>query len=619
MPQPGQVIPYWLHPHTQTIINDNTEFVEQVASSEEFVRSLFIFTSPKGRDGQILDFRDHVSWEDEYGKPDFKLYGQPAYMPYNALKTGVVKAWCMRVMPDDATYSNLIIVAKVKVENGPIATPTPKLVVRFEAHFHSDIKTKEEIDQLTELMIDEDPDADGFMTYPIMVFYSQGRGAYGNAFRVRLVQAIQADRDTGFKNYRVEIYELINSLKRKELFEVSLYPDALVGNTSIFAPDVLEDSDRGSKKLGVSVLTHCIENIFNLYKEQVDPSTTLDLKTFDLLIGKDMDGRNLPGIIYDTTHPDYVALDMVEGIPLSGGDDGSFKLNPDDPSIRESAIDEAYIKAFRGDFDKAVLSKRMTPSEYILDAGYSEDVKKQLINLIIKRGDAHGFIDAGILHTHTDAIAWGESMKSFGDRIISKEFQHFKTRDPFSGRPIPVTITYFYTTALPLHIIRNGIHVPFTGANNATLTGAIKNTLRPLVDADDLEAKEQLYLLRLNYFQTIAENTFVRGTQSTSQNIWSDLTEENNMRVLLEAKRKIEEMVSALTYNFAEKEDQRRFKEDAARLFANDVGVKFRSFEIEFGMNPWEEERSILHCYLALVFRTMAKRNIIEIDINKRV
>jgi hypothetical protein len=84
-------------------------------------------------------------------------------------------------------------------------------------------------------------------------------------------------------------------------------------------------------------------------------------------------------------------------------------------------------------------------------------------------------------------------------------------------------------------------------------------------------------------------------------------------------KRELEGLVSSLGYNFAESEDRQRFTEDAERLFAPLIGTKVRSTEVKFEMNAWEEERSILHCYLGVVFRTMAKRAIVEIDINKRV
>jgi hypothetical protein len=236
-----------------------------------------------------------------------------------------------------------------------------------------------------------------------------------------------------------------------------------------------------------------------------------------------------------------------------------------------------------------------------------------------KRYDAFAYIDGGILNNVDGATAWGESVTGLADRVFSKEFQHFKIRDPFSGKAIPVTMTFLYARALPAHFNGPGRHIPFVGSQYASLTGAIKNTLKPVIDADDLDIKEQLYDLRLNYFQSLSEDTYVRGTQTTSQNIWSDLSEENNMHTLLEVKRKIETLVSSLAYNFSEATERARFTSDAQRLLAPDAGIKYREANVVFNMNAWEEERSILHCYLDMTFRTISKRAIIEIDINKRV
>jgi hypothetical protein len=356
-----------------------------------------------------------------------------------------------------------------------------------------------------------------------------------------------------------------------------------------------------------------------MYVAQVDPATKLTLETFDFLYGRNKDGVALSGIAFETTHADYVALDGVVGIPLSGGNEGSFTIGPATAAIREEAINLAYQKAFRGELDRAILSKRRAPAQFIFDAGYAEEVKVELINLLIKRYDAYGFVDAGILNSITDALAWGQSIKGLGDRVFSKDFQHYKTRDPFTGKIIPVTVTYRYASELPFHFLNVGNHIPFVGEQYTTLTGHIKNSLSPMIDADDSENKEKLYLLRLNYFQSVAENLFVRGTQSTAQNIWSDLSEENNMHVLLEIKRIIETMVGGLAYNFAEKAERIRFKETAQRLINPFVGTKIREGTVDFQMSPWEEERSILHCYLGVTFRTLGKRGIIEIDINKRV
>lgn len=623
MPQSGQITPKWLHPHVETYINDNTEFQDTTSTPDEPIRGLFVFTSAKGRDNVVLDHVKPEDWIEEFGTPDFKRYGQPNLMPYNSLSTGVVQAYSMRVMPDNATYANLVILAKVKVDKTDAANP--KMIVRFTAEYHNNISDKSEIGALTELMRSVDPDADGFVTYPLAAFYAQGRGDYGNNLRVRLLTSVLTDKSSDFKNYRFEVYELLNGkLSFKDVPYVGTFlPDALVSNKSTFLEDVINDIDDGSTKVNAIVFGDTWEAIYNLYKKEVDPTTVATLETFDLLNGLiKSTSSSLKGISYDFNHADYTALDNPAGVTLSGGDDGSFKYEPTDPQKtkdREDAINAMYKKAFEGKLDRAVLSKRRTPSEFILDAGYDDEVKKELVAAITTRRDAYGFVDAGIINTAAEAISWGDDMEALGDWAYSKEIHHYKTRDTFSGKVIPVTITYLYSTLLPLHLKNVGKHIPFVGEDYTTLVGHVKGSLLPAIDADDEETKEELYLRRLNYYHAIDARTFVRGTQSTSQNIFSDLSEENNVHVLLEIKRKIEARVASVAYQFSEAEERARFKEDAKRMIEPYLGVQVRSGDVDFRMTPWEEERSILHCYVELVFRTINKRGIVEIDINRRV
>lgn len=627
MPQSGQIIPEHLHPHVKTLINDNTVYQEPVLTPEEPIRGLYVFTSGKGRDGVVLEHSTTTAWKEEFGEPNFKLYGQPGLMPYQSLATGVVQAYSLRVMPEDAAYANLVIVAKVKVDK--LTKPgTPSMVVRFEAQYTPEVVSTEEIAPLAELMGDPEPDREGFVTYPLFSVNALGRGQYGNNFRIRLISSTLNDKTNDYKNYRFEVYELENGeMKVKDIpFAGTFIPDSLDNSStakSLYLEDIVNDPDNGSTKIAITIFDANWEDIFEMYKADIDPDTALTVENFDLFTGVNrLTNEAIKGITYDTEHAEYASLDNPAGLPLSGGDDGTFTFTPNDPeklSKREEAINAEYIKAFNGEIDRAVLSKRRTPSEFILDANYDSEVKKALISAITTRGDAYGFVDAGIINTAEEAITWGDEMLGLGDRMYSKEIHHYQTRDPFTGKRIPVTITYLYATLLPLHLKNVGRHIPFTGEDYTTLVGDIRGTLKPAIDADDSDTKEALYTRRLNYYQAVDSRTNVRGTQGTSQNVWSDLSEESNMHVLLHLKRKIENMVVGLAYDFADAEERARFKEDAKRMIEPYTGTEVASAEVDFQMNPWEQERSILHCYLAVVFRTINKRAIIEIDVNKRV
>ena len=629
MPRVGQIVPDFLHPHQATYINDNTLFEDAALEPVlDPIRTLAVFTSGKGRDNVFVDMHNSADYIREYGNPNYFLYGQPGYMPDAFLGQGRPgasrgKVYCMRVMPDNASYANLAIVVKVKVD--ATDPDDKKLILRHEAQYFPEVTSSSNFSSLLESLTNLTPDVDGYKTYPVMLFYSAGRGVYGDAFRIRLSSHMQADRDNDYKNYRIEVFTTENGFERVESKQASMLSSAFetrMGEVySYYLEDVINEN---SKYIQTKVNEDILQTIFDLYKAEVNPDTDYTVETFDCIFGMNRETEYMdPTIVIERTAETYTPLDRIEGVALVGGVDGDFDINGD-PTVRENAINDMYEKAFKGEVDRRILSKRRMPCEVIFDANYEDGVKRELIELILKRYDAYGYVDAGLLNNTEEAINWANYMKDIGDRVFSKECQHYMIRDRFTGKSIPVTTTYHLASIIPPHFKDIGNQIPVVGEERGLLTNFKRNSLLPVIDADDSTVKEALYLLRVNYYQAIGENVYIRGTQTTSQfsndkRKWSDLSEENNMHVLLEMKRILEEYNASINYNFAEPENRRLFTEDVERVLEPYVGLKVRSMNIRFDMNEWEEERGILHCYLEVVFRTMGKRAIIEIDINKRV
>lgn len=628
----GQIVLEYEHPHLSTYINDNTAATISTVAADEGVKFINVFISKKGRDGVFLKFKDESSFLEEYGTPNFYQHGQPIYNAYAALKTRQAECYCMRVMPEDASYANIVFSVKYKIdkETNP---EKPTLVLRHVAQTYDSFNDKSDIESLVDKAALEEPDEEGFVTLPLMGFHSLGRGLYGNGFRIRLASVVTKNKNQVYKTYRLEVFDTENGLEKKEMFEASLYDGAVVENSSIFYEDVVNDETTGSSKISMYVNPYTIEELYDIYCTEINPENPVSIEQFDMLYGRVSNGTAIEGIQIDTSFDEFIAVDRIEGVSLAGGTDGSIAVdaNPYEvkrvgysaakstaAELRNDAINNLYIKAFKGDIDKSIISKRRTPARFILDAGYSSEVKKQLINLGLQRYDAFVHLDAGLLNNVSEALEWGQTMAGEAtDRIISKNFQHFKIKDPFTGKKIPMTVTYMLASVLPKHILNNGDHIPLVGEKNAKLTGIVKNSLCPFIDADELEVKEQFYDLRMNYFECLQENTFVRGTQQTSQDEETDLSEEHNVYVLLAMKRIVENKVSGMLYDFAEAEDRVRFQQDCNDALST-FTHKVRSFDIQFAMSDYEESRGILHCYLSVVFKSIAKRGIIEIDINKR-
>ena len=99
-------------PGVFTKIIDLSTFVQVVPSTIGFLCGY----SNKGRDNELIFVGSRADYISEWGEPniqDFgKNYGQGPYIAYNHLGESGALYW-MRLLPDDATYSNLRLDAKL--------------------------------------------------------------------------------------------------------------------------------------------------------------------------------------------------------------------------------------------------------------------------------------------------------------------------------------------------------------------------------------------------------------------------------------------------------------------------------------------------------------------------
>ena len=294
----------------------------------------------------------------------------------------------------------------------------------------------------------------------------------------------------------------------------------------------------------------------------------------------------------------------------------------------QDAIDECYINAFGGKYDKLILSPRRIPSESLFDANFNMPVKMALARLALYRNDALLYLDTNLLDTISEAdittletdFSVIDNLESdfdvFANYLISFNLHYYRIKEESTGKRVPVTITYFLASTLPTHFRTVGYHVPFVNSY-ATLSGHVKNSLLPSIDTHENELKEILYNSRFNYFEATGENIFERSTQSTSSAEDSDLTEENNVITLMILKRLIEADVRATQYNFTSPTERSEFKDYIKAKYKYMIGTQLYSLSVQYEQSEFEFNRQITHLYLAVQFRPMSKISIVEIDVNR--
>ena len=618
MPQVTQIVPNFQHPNVSVVINDNSAYTDEVvAAIDSNVKFLCVFRSGMGIDNKIVKKTDLTDFTSTFGNLNYSLYGQPLMMPHAILSSGYGSVYAMRVLPADATYANAVLSAMYKAD---AAGETAKFHVKYVIDYVTGGKTKSDIATAVAALNVSAPDTDGYKKLPIAVVRTTGRGEYGNKFRFRISRNTNYEKDYEIKMYNFDVISTFNGASTLATYTGGVITSDKYDQTTLIT-DVVDAYDDGSTYFKIDVDE---ANVTTLYNDYVTFLKTLtgfaeeipSIDEWDLFFGYTLNSTTKYSKfeIVTTGDDDIVAVDTVTGISLANGTEGAFTSGTAEQQA--SAIATAYTDAFEGSLDRTILSPKRVPYDVLLDANYPDDVKSAMYALNVARNDAILHLDAGTETTLSQVSTVITDMSVF-TKNCSKEWQHYLIRDPQSKKKVAVTTTYFMAQKLAYHLKTYGNHVPFV-MNYATITGHVKNSLEPSVETTDTDVKELLYNARINYYETSGEDTFRRACQNTAQTKTSDLLEENNLRTLLELKRGIEDDCLAKLYNFADSEARKTFTNYERAKYASWVGTKVASLDIYFDMNEFEAQRSILHCYASVQFRTLNKRTIIEIDINKR-
>lgn len=628
MPVSYQIIPEHVYPHQHVQINDNTEVSRTYSSvSSEVTALLCVFASPKGRDNKVLTIEDgSQGFVNEYGIGPFSLYGQPLMNAYAAAMSGACTLHCMRVTPEDASYSNVTLIAKYKVDAGDDGQN--KLTIMYYAKSSDgELVTLDDLD--TCCTVSGTPDESGFTAVKLLTVGCLGKGVYGKNLRFRITSDRTSDKDNDFKNYFFGVYDNTNGMIQKEQFNVVFNSDATYSNVSLFAEDVINDSASGSTQLKIASYDEGFKALYDAYKT-VNPDCTLTCAEFDPFFGLDKNTRTaLPNLdIKSDADADpaaagetAISVSSTTGVALLGGSDGSLAADAD-PTERQAALNNLYLSAYNGTLDPQIKSKNRFPTTFIMDANFTKDVKLAIANLAIKRGDCMAMLDCGTgITTKASVKAYVDENfgSSVNNRVVCIEPYCMKVRDPYTSKAVTVTSTYWLSSRYPVHIQEwNGKHRPLAGNTFGIIDGYIRDSVYPVFDEDlDSTIMDELAEAHINFAKYNANQVVVRAMQDTKQTKQTNLSEQNNVLILLDIKRDCERLCAAYEYDFSEPTDIARFNTDVEIIAARYRDAQVRSINAYFDKNNWESERNILHLYVEMVHKDLVKITIIEIDVNR--
>lgn len=685
------------HPFITIQIFDNTEFVEKEVNEErKSFNGMQVGFFSGGRDNQLLYMLNRTYNLREFGKPNFKAFGQAAYNVDNALATENCGMYVLNLRPETATFANIVIMVRFKVDGiksdtedpgtgdnsgdtgntgdntgdsgntgttdptnppdigevevtpdpedwlsddidvGPDEANTPKLVYSFYPKYIENATTEDELTAAALDLMQTDPDENGYYNMPLFLFYSLGRGDYGNYTHLQLQNTTEyvteEDVFLGYvrptrHEYALTIMEPANEgLEKREIsygtFDADAFDPSIEYGPSLYLEDVINDLENGSQRIKATIYNETFNIMMEMYNTYVSPDNKTEAGTFDILTQMKITGEKDTGLVLDTDAEDYINLFSLDGFTLRSGSDGWDDMSEAEIKAKK---EDLLIKAYAGDIDPYIKSRFSSPVNFNLDANYSIKVKKQMANLAaLRMYDCMTYLDLNLCNTQSALINQAKLMRPiFGFNVI-KEGHCYKLRDmEYTGKVCEFTITHWLAKALPNHMASDDTLYGIPMARDLAILRSSRDylpkTFLPVIDPDSLDVKEKLYQLRVNIYETLTYNSVQRSTAITSCQTYSDRLLEMNEYILQLAVKIAYDLLASKLYKLGEASDRARYEQDASDVIEYKLAKYVRETSIEFEMTPADEKKSLLRLKLHMTFKTVIQRGELEIYLDPRV
>jgi hypothetical protein len=629
-------------PGVFTKIIDLSAFVQGVPSTIGFLSGF----SRKGRDNELIFVGSRSDFISEWGEPNIrdygKNYGQGPYVAYNFLGESGALYW-MRLLPDDATYSNMRIDSKLASTD----TSASIMITYVES-----VNTYEELQ--TNL-------AESGDTKPLCFLYPIGRGDYYNALGIRLTEH---SNPTLNGVYVLDIYEKQSDGDDViiESFDVSFDPTATdTAGDSIFIQYILETFSSVLRAEMVDAngeYTSGYDLISRVYDREIGTVTVnLALGTIQdnkqdfsdwqnatetgnanyVVVAKDAKGnqiwgwlgaadtvndgeivnvfqeRNLTGgtqgwngatTLFDVNSTvsyqvmaSYAsvasAFTSSEPVPLKKGSEGSLRSATGDLDTLEA--ETLLEQAYSGLIDDQILDTENIYFSLVYDAGYPADVKTAISTLCQTRRDCVGILDNGDNNTVNNALSTRQNTNTFNTFYVALYESFNKVSDPFTGEDVWFSPVYHMSYLIP----RNDNVAEIWFAAAGFTRGAI-DSIKELRYNPRLGQRDQMYLKQLNPIVKFNAGYVVWG-QLTSQAKASALQDLNIVRLVLYCKRAIEQFCRFFIF---EQNDPITWGQVSGSITEFLETIKNRrgldSYSVEVGATDYERKTKKFHVNIIL-------------------
>lgn len=621
------IFPY---PKTSFNIIDKT-FVQDLDTSIQSEPLFFMgFSSDKGPED--LRIVNATNFSKLYGSSvSYVKHGQPLLQAANIVNNGGTLL-AKRVVADDATLANVIVLAKVKnvttnktnaagellyldpatgleTTTKPEPTVVPdqdpveaqpiqitKTTITYDCVSVENAKTIETVMTSAETKLSEKEEDTEESVYPLFVLTDIGRGDTGKKFR------ITPDYDNSkYLEYMRYNFAVIESSNIVEQFTFTANPDIIeAGKNRNIETLIRTSSTQLNCKLFETNVAKFVAKVAKLSGKTYD-----ECMNADLFFGAERNSVAFDNIAVDLENG--YNLSHVYGLNLENGTNGSFGDIP----FGSEAYSQQLVNLFNGTFSNEIYDLDNYKMDLIVDANYPKEVKEAIANFVNFREDVFYFRDLGTgLRTIEDILLINNDLTK--SKFIATYHNSYDIIDPFTKKQVTVTIGYSLARILINHFT-DGRTRPLAGQlYNFVIPEAIKGTVNFLPKiAPSYDQKQTLTDNYINY-ASYFDGTLVIETLFTCQENSTQLSFINNVLGVQEIIKAIRTKCPKSRYTFLNGDDLESYQNDVNALLMR-YSSNYETLKMTYMNDPTYVENKVYYAVLQVVFKNFIQSEYFEI------
>ena len=602
-----------MYPSTKFIIEDKSA-INEFPINEQINAPTFaqFFSSDKGPEEMGIYYGEEFKI---FGDPNFARHGQPLLQAQTLINNGA-QVLAKRIVADDATLANLIVLAKVKQtekqktdDEGKPVYKTPEgeettesegntAVMVKKCHIEYELKTVENnhnnIEDLkaSALALSKYSSNEDEKVFPLVLVADNGRGVSSKKFKITANTVGSRNRE-----YLSYVFSVIEDSAIAESTVFTLNPDFVSSTTNLSLTSV-------SKTYLKEVRVFAFDEIMTEFLSTVKTLSGVEnVDNIDVLFGKDKRGQALDSFEIDGD----VNLSIPVGMPLQSGSNGGFGNFP----IKAESYTKKLTEAFDGTFTKDIYDVDNILLDCIIDANYPDAVKKAIETLVEFREDCVFLRDLGTgLFNAEDIIS--KATEAAKSRYVAVYGNSWDVIDPYSKKQITVTPGYNLAKLLPSHISEKR-HAPLAGQlHGFTFDDIVEGTVNFLPKViPGKDQKEELFEKRINfisYFNNIA----TMESEYTTQEEYSGFSFINNTLAVQQIIKAIRTHCPKARYSFMEEDDLTKYEEDV-KVILDKYSSNFTQLDMEYMADPIYEQNMIFYAVLTVQFKKFVQAEVFRI------